>query len=668
MEPSAEELNQIETLDAAYDWAGVPADVRTSLNAALGAPAKIRDIIFVPRTVWDTIVGRTKGKGPPGSDGVQPDRDLTAIDLARIGIFRRVCFRRIGVTPDTPGNLGPPVPSVTAAAPAALTSSSPSRKLKMSAVVDQTLDAEIEPLGVEAVNRVHQLVRSKSVPYIDFAVFGPNGLRLLRRLTFQAISLNSQGEWQRKEMPGPPDYDSWYHIYRCVRTTFLLLETISAERMDAYAEHIRQLALRFGPHCWDLVYTADVHMRSEQFERIRRKLHASPEHGYTEAEPWSAVMAQAIKEDAFWTKEVVTPATLRLAQSRSIPAPLGPGGKAGVLPDSEATPAPARKKRKKVKEADDKSKQDGKAAPPVPSRGDVATGEEDSKPGNFQGERYGCWSRDPSKLGKRPRCLHLFSGPQRPGDLADQLTHLGWAVCSCDILQPLPTDLLDQAVRQAIFEDVEMQVYDAVFLGTPCETYSALREIQPGPKPLRSPTELMGIKEGLSPSERKQLKEGNEHTEFSAQVMKKAHKTYVPFGVENPEPLNPVSIFSTPWFTAVAGLKNVRNADFDQCRVGCEAKKPTRLMSYRIDFRKLNGQRCNHEVKKFMDAKGNEYSAAHERVAQRRRKRSDGTEEYASKALGNYPSEFCKEIADAISKVNMERAMKRRELRDQEMP
>eukprot|EP00435_Cladocopium_sp_Y103_P012019 s2504_g3.t1 len=663
MEPSAEELNQIETLDAAYDWAGVPGDVRTSLNAALGSPAKIRDIIFVPRMVWDTTVGRTKGKGPAGSDGVQPDRDLTAIDLARIEIFRRVCFRRLGVAPDTPGNLGPPAPAVTAPTPAALASSSPSRKLKMSAVVDQTLDAEIEPLGVEAVNRmyegyrtkygdvpsqesdptsdqlagVHQLVRSKSVPYIDFAVFGPNGLRLLRRLTFQAISLNSQGECQRKEMPGPPDYDSW------------------------------QLALRFGPHCWDLVCTADVHMRSEQFERIRRKLHSNPEHGYTEAEPWSAVMAQAIKEDAFWTKD------------RS---------KAGVLPDSEAAPTPARKKRKKVKEADDKSKQDGKdppkskpasssassqflsskAAPPVPPRGDSGTGEEDSKPGNFQGERYGCWSRDPSKLGKRPRCLHLFSGPQRPGDLADQLTRLGWAVCSCDILQPLPTDLLDQAVRKAIFEDVEMQVYDAVFLGTPCETYSALREIQPGPKPLRSPTELMGLKKGLSPSERKQLKEGNEHTEFSAQVMKRAHKTYVPFGVENPEPLNPVSIFSTPWFAAIADLKSVRNADFDQCRVGCEAKKPTRLMSYRIDFRKLNGQRCNHEVKKFVDAKGNEYSAAHERVAQRRRKRSDGTEEYASKALGNYPSEFCKEIADAISKVNMERAMKRRELRDQEMP
>lgn len=102
----------------------------------------------------------------------------------------------------------------------------------------------------------------------------------------------SMGEWQRKEMPGPPDYEAWSEIFRCVRTTFLLLETLTAERMDAYAEHIRQLSARFGRMCWDLVYTADVHMRSEQFERIRRKLHANPEHGYTDACPWNAVLAQ----------------------------------------------------------------------------------------------------------------------------------------------------------------------------------------------------------------------------------------------------------------------------------------------------------------------------------------------------------------------------------------
>lgn len=158
-------------------------------------------------------------------------------------------------------------------------------------------------------------------------------------------------------MPGPPDWESWFEIFRCVRATFLLLEAMSAERMDAYAEHLRQLASRFGSQCWDLVYTADVHM-SEQFERIRRRLSDKPDFGYSDADPWNAVMAQAIKEDSFWTREVITPATLRLAQARSIPAPLSQG-KPGLLSESERDQGTPKKKRKKVRESDDKSKHNG---------------------------------------------------------------------------------------------------------------------------------------------------------------------------------------------------------------------------------------------------------------------------------------------------------------------
>ena len=287
---------------------------------------------------------------------------------------------------------------------------------------------------------------------------------------------------------------------------------------------------------------------------------------------------------------------------------------------------------------------------------------------HFKGKRYGCWTHDPEQLGSKPRCLHLFSGPERKGDLADMLKELGWAVCSCDIKQPIPTNLLDQATKAAVLEDVEMQVFDAVFLGTPCETYSALREIRPGPKPLRSESELMGVSSGLNEAEKKQLMEGNLHTEFSADVMEKAHKSYTPFTVENPEPINPVSIFNTPRFKKIAQLRNVRNSDFDQCCVGCEAKKPTRLMKYRIEYTGLHGKRCMHEIQTFKDEEGKEYRAAHERVAQRRRTTSDGKSEYASKALGNYPPTFCKVLARGISMVNMERAMRCRELQDEPLP
>ena len=391
MEPTPEELGRIDSLEAALDWAGVVGDVRASLMSVLGGPTKIRDVVFVQRDAWDKATAQVKAKGDPPADGsATPDRDLTPVEAARLEIFRRVCFRRVGAEPDGPGSgqaQGTPM-TPTAGAPAALGSTqSAARKLKLSSVVDQTLDAEVQPLSTQEVNdmyttyrtrygddpnpdceptadqlsAVKQLVSSGNNPYIDFAVYGPHGLRLLRKLTFAAFALNSMGEWSRRELPGPPDVEAWFQIFRCLRTTFLLLETVTAERLDNYCEHVRSMASRFGPECWDLVYQADdVHMRSEQFERIRRRLASSPEHGFTTAAPWNAVFAQAVKEDAFWGREVVTPCTLRLAQAKSIasPIPISPvRGK--PLTALEAEPQHKRKKRK-AKEVEDKSQHDGK--------------------------------------------------------------------------------------------------------------------------------------------------------------------------------------------------------------------------------------------------------------------------------------------------------------------
>lgn len=391
MEPTPDELGQIDTLETAMDWAGVVGDVRTSLLACLGTPSKIRDVVFIPRATWDETMRLVKGKGTPPPDGSEaPPRDLTPVEVSRLEIFRRVCFRRVGAEPDSPGTPSPSTAATpSASAPASLgTSQSAARKLKLSAVVDQTLDAEVQPLGTQEINdmystyrtrygddpnpdceptadqlsAVRQLVASGNNPYIDYAVYGPHGLRLLRKLTFAAFALNSMGEWSRRELPGPPDIEAWFQIFRCMRTTFLLLETVTAERLDNYCEHVRSLAARFGPECWDLVYQADVHMRSEQFERIRRRLATSPEHGFTAAAPWNAVFAQAVKEDAYWSREVVTPCTLRLAQAKSVasPIPISPP-RGRPLSALEAEPPTSRKaKKRKAKEVEDKSQHDGK--------------------------------------------------------------------------------------------------------------------------------------------------------------------------------------------------------------------------------------------------------------------------------------------------------------------
>lgn len=385
MDPTEDEANAITDLAKAFDWAGVSADVRTTLGAALGGPTLIRDIAFIPRGDWDNVITRLKGLGAAVGDGDPPERELTVVDKSRLESFRRVCFRRVGATPDTPGTPAPPAPAATGGPPAPLATNSPSRKLKLSAVVDQTLEAEVNMLTndevdamyreykqtygdvpspeaeptVDQLSAVKMLIASKVAPYVDFAVFGPHGLRLLRKLTFSSFAMNASGEWQRRELPGPPSYEGWFEIFRVFRTTFLLLGAASAERLDSYCEHIRSLHSRFGPECWDLIYMADVHMRSEQFERIRRRLENAPEFGYTSISPWSAVLAQSVREDAFWSKEVITPATLRLAERK---AKGGADASSSRPRGSEGGDPPANLKgrKRKVSAAEDASKHDGK--------------------------------------------------------------------------------------------------------------------------------------------------------------------------------------------------------------------------------------------------------------------------------------------------------------------
>eukprot|EP00969_Alexandrium_andersonii_P244830 10818197-Alexandrium_andersonii.AAC.1 len=54
----------------------------------------------------------------------------------------------------------------------------------------------------------------------------------------------------------------------------LLLKQCSPEPLDLYGEHIRGLHEAYGNEAWFLIYQADVRMRSEEFDRIRRRLRA----------------------------------------------------------------------------------------------------------------------------------------------------------------------------------------------------------------------------------------------------------------------------------------------------------------------------------------------------------------------------------------------------------
>ena len=342
MDPTEAELTAMVDLAGVRNWSGVDGQLWDALRVALGDPARVREIVLIQRPVWDTTIQALRVPEDPANP-----RALTPVEQSKVESFRRVCFLRLGSVPDTVGGAGAAAPTV--AVPAVggnPNASSATRKLKLSATLDPTLEAEVTPLSQTEIGNMYaayerkygamptpdsdvspdqlaslsQVLKAGAPPFADFSIFGAYGQRLLRKQTFTAYQLSTAtGEWQKREQPGPADYHSWHQCWRVYRTGMLLLEAADAERLDAYGEYIRSFVSQFSDEAWWLVARADHRMRSEQWDRIRRELRSKPEFGYTDASPWSAVLAKALKDTEFWHRELVTPATLWLARPKDTP-------------------------------------------------------------------------------------------------------------------------------------------------------------------------------------------------------------------------------------------------------------------------------------------------------------------------------------------------------------
>ena len=269
MDPTEAELAAIVDLDGARAWAGVDGQLWASLQQALGNPDRVREITLISRPVWDAAVGAMR---MPGATAADPPRELTPTEKARVESLRRVCILRSGGQPDTLGAPAPVAPAPAANPPGTSPTAAGGRKLKLSAVLDPTLDAEVlvlpqtevatmyneyrqkfgdfptsdSDISPDQLSALSQVLKAGAIPFADFSLFGPYGQRLLRKQTFTAWQLSTAtGEWQRREQPGPSDYHRWYESWKVFRTGMLLLGAADAERLDAYAEHVRSYVTQF---------------------------------------------------------------------------------------------------------------------------------------------------------------------------------------------------------------------------------------------------------------------------------------------------------------------------------------------------------------------------------------------------------------------------------------
>jgi hypothetical protein len=343
MDPTTAELAGITNLDQARAWAGVSDELWGDFQNTTGAITLVRELAML-----------LPGEYVASMDEMEVTltsaltRTLKAAERGRFRSLRRVCLILVGLPADEVSSL----PSSSSANPAIVFPPTPgipqhivsTESVMIRDIIDQVTKIPITLLGSVEIMKMYtlyrkrfganpnvdsaptdwqisglkQVVDSGQAPSVDFGIFGPHGKRLMRKLMFSAYRLSEDQQWIKCELSGPPDFDQWSRCYRTWKIAMLLIEAATVESLESYFELIKELFLEFGREYWWILYQADVRMRGENFDTMRRNLEmANNEWAVIDPRissilapfdmtmPWDAVIRTAAEpHHDHWTREV----------------------------------------------------------------------------------------------------------------------------------------------------------------------------------------------------------------------------------------------------------------------------------------------------------------------------------------------------------------------------
>ena len=341
MEPTSEEIKNIKTVVDALKWAQLKDEPIEKLLEAIGAEDTdhVRVLVGITGADWSSIMASWK--------------DATPAQRSKAGVARGAALVVLGLSlPPTVATgpvVGPGLGSTTSVPKNAI------NKFKLSSVTNQASDTELvaldgkdiavaygsykivfgthpppeEELTTEQLTAVKALIDADACPYVDFAVWGAHGNRLMRKLKLHGQQFATDGTLIPTEVAGPPSHDHWLSSYLCLRTALVSWQYVDLGRIDQYSTMIGRYVSHYGASAWLQIYQADVRMRSEQMERIRRRgdeesaitAAAGGSHAMSPKRPWDWVWAEAVNDMVFWRFELEEPAQLLLLRGpRSAPS------------------------------------------------------------------------------------------------------------------------------------------------------------------------------------------------------------------------------------------------------------------------------------------------------------------------------------------------------------
>ena len=352
------ELDAANTLGQVLDWAQVTGDpnvvdnMRGAFLRATGATEEALPRVFgvLPAVDFDNVMNQISISG--GTLEAPTSTPLNLFQrgaLVNVGLF---CRLKTGLLVAPPGAtvavLPPPSPAMIPTMPGA--------KVKLSLICKQGDDTEVflvddslfsigyarwEKLfgvnlrpGPEAectsaqLSCLKHLVDTLQAPAVDFALWGPHGIRLERKLRLAGAVFDNDGNIIMIEIAGPPTIAVWLLSWEVFATGCIMLDIVDLGVLLAYRTHIVSLHSRYGPQAWLLLYQADSRFRFEHMLRTKRFLAdahvkvvaAGGTTEYVQARPWSMAMAMGLKDADWWRHEFTENAMMVLARTSSMEA------------------------------------------------------------------------------------------------------------------------------------------------------------------------------------------------------------------------------------------------------------------------------------------------------------------------------------------------------------
>ena len=383
----AADLPTLSTIAAVVRFAGLQTSTWDRLSVALGSPPELRIIAMLPAEVLQKAIRDLRiVSGPPPSDGAPaPTREPNATETIQLALVWRVARQVMGLgdvdpmvtdatSTSAPSPVSAGVPPVSGSGPA----TNQAKKFKMSSVLDQTDDTEVEiksrselvkfyenhreitgadplpevePTDIQVVAMEEKVVVRGEPPYADFSILTPFGRRMQKTMKMKSFAFQPDGSWKTAEIPGPPNLQAWQACFKVYRAVLYMLRyptsvavapvavggpvglvtraplVVQPHSLEQYFEAFMELCLEY-PECWHLLMPAEDRMRGERFEHLRRGLaraHAAGkvpvEINYDPARPWDGVFQAAALDHQYWDSNVRRPAVAFLARSRSTPQP-----------------------------------------------------------------------------------------------------------------------------------------------------------------------------------------------------------------------------------------------------------------------------------------------------------------------------------------------------------